>query len=453
VDVKKRKWWMRRRTIICGAIAVVVLIPTIFVLFRWRSNVALAKELRTEIDAWLQALPKIPDSENGALPILSSLEAFKSSPPARLYARDFSMDNESDKASVKQYLIEKEEPLRHIYEGLSYKKFMFPDEYRKGYARGFSNIFAVRNAAALLELKGNLLESEGKKSDAFNEYLNILRLGETLSNERGIIPRMIEAAILDRGFKAITFILSERSVGEKDDSASLRLLIDLYRDRGDFFTMMDADYYSFLILVANIAEGKIGDVERPFMAPRGSRAELLLMSKYLHNYRYDVEIYRKANEIFRRTDPAKYYALPPEARSKETFLKTIGVPTPEKVSGRIIAIALGPPSYVFKTLAGSETLWRGAILLAAIRLFEAQNSRLPKNLTELGELVPKKLLIDPFSGKEIIYRIEGNDFYLYSVGLDGVDEYAMSALPYFKENGAAYKMQDIIFHAPAPEKE
>jgi hypothetical protein len=245
-------------------------------------------------------------------------------------------------------------------------------------------------------------------------------------------------------------MLSERSVGEKDIGAALQLLIDLYGDCGNFFTMIEAEYYFFLMIVADVTEGKIDFFEALTafaFKPQESVLGHILTSRFVYNYRYDVEIWRKAARIWRSTGPAKYYALPPEARSPEKFRETIGLPLTGIYA---ILTRLSLPALIRQVdrLAGIETVWRGAIALSAIRLFEAQNGRLPKNLKELGNLVPEEFLIDPFSGKEIVYRLEGNDFCLYSVGLDGVDGNAASGVPYFKEKKSPYDLQDIIFHAP-----
>jgi len=450
---RKARWWRRRRTLILGAIAAPVLVVAVFVLIRWYSNVSLAKELRAEVEAWLQTIPKIQDSENGMLPVLSGVESFKGgdSLPERLKADDFSVENESDKALLKQYLTEKEAALMQIYKGLTYKKFSCPGDYRKGYKRELPSLRGFRNAARTLELKGNLLESEGKKSEALNEYLNVFRLGETLSNDHDLIPRMTEVSVLDTAFRRLTRIFSERSVGEKDVSAALKLLIELHGNRGNLFTMAANEYYGFLICIADAIEGKTDlyavVTAHTFERPRPSTLARIVTSKYVYDYRYDVKIYRKAAEIWRRTDPAKYYVLPPEAKSGEAYIETLGLRT-KGIRGIFVKITLPGLTWA-ETLAMYETLWRGAIALAAIRLFEAQNGRLPKNLKELGNFVPEEFFIDPFSGKEIIYRLEGNDFYLYSVGVDGVDGNAASAIPYFKEKKSAYDQPDIIFHTPS----
>jgi hypothetical protein len=450
VEVKERKRWLRWRTLILGTVAAVVLIAAVFVLIRWRSNVALAKELRAEIEVWLQTIPKIPDSENGMLPVLSGVEAFKDGLPKRLNAEDFSVENESDKTLLRECLAEREEALAQIYKGLTYKKFMFPDDYGKGYSQKTPSMLQFHNAYRLLLLKGSLLESEGRKSKALNEYLNILRLGETLSNERSIISRMIEVGVVNEAFKPLTRILSERSVGEKEIESTLEEIIQLHGKRSNLFTAGEADYYSALILVADVTEGKIDFCEAMYgRASKGHFWRRVSTSRYVHNYGDDVQTYRRVLEMWRRIDPAKYYALPPEAKSDEARLEAAGIP----LRGRFVPITiffLPLHSNSLEIFAVTETLWRGTILLSAIRLFEARNGRLPKNLKDLGNLVPEEFLTDPFSGKEIIYRLAGNDFYLYSVGLDGVDQNAASGVPYFKEKAGLYDLQDIIFHAPPP---
>ncbi len=97
----------------------------------------------------------------------------------------------------------------------------------------------------------------------------------------------------------------------------------------------------------------------------------------------------------------------------------------------------------------SETYWRASIAVAAIKLFEKRNGHLPKNLDELGGLVPKELLVDPFSGKHLVYHLKGvNDFCLYSVGIDGVDGKCEDTRELFDVQQREDEPDDIIFHAP-----
>jgi hypothetical protein len=58
----------------------------------------------------------------------------------------------------------------------------------------------------------------------------------------------------------------------------------------------------------------------------------------------------------------------------------------------------------------------------AVRCFQSEQGRVP---TGLEQLVPKYLRsvpLDPFSGRSMIYRFQGTNWLLYSVGEDGVDD-------------------------------
>ncbi len=58
----------------------------------------------------------------------------------------------------------------------------------------------------------------------------------------------------------------------------------------------------------------------------------------------------------------------------------------------------------------------------ALRCYRAENSRLPAHLDELVPKYLSKLPQDPFTGQPLIYRAQGTDWLLYSVGTDRVDD-------------------------------
>jgi hypothetical protein len=58
----------------------------------------------------------------------------------------------------------------------------------------------------------------------------------------------------------------------------------------------------------------------------------------------------------------------------------------------------------------------------AIRLFRERHERLPDTLDELAPDFLTAVPIDPFSGKPFVYRRDGDEYALYSVGVDAVDD-------------------------------
>jgi hypothetical protein len=57
----------------------------------------------------------------------------------------------------------------------------------------------------------------------------------------------------------------------------------------------------------------------------------------------------------------------------------------------------------------------------AVRCFQSEQSRQPNGLKQLIPEYLRCAPLDPFSGKPVIYRLEGSNWLLYSVGEDGVD--------------------------------
>jgi hypothetical protein len=292
--------------------------------------------------------------------------------------------------------------------------------------------------------QGELAELKEKPSKAISHYINVLRFGDTLANERCLNRLLLKMPLEFIGLASLIRILSELSIAEESLRVILTTLIEYHGRDIDFCVMME-DYYQSVIMynVADLVESKFEAV-----SSWDAWLESSWFSKYIYDYRYDVEKLRKALEIYRKVRPAEYWRLPPEVKDDDAFDKRVGLTYGEL--SLVWAMVLRPGTFTL-CLAETEVLWRGAIALSGIRLFQAREGRLPENLGELGDLVPKNLLIDPFSGKNLVYRVEGADFYLYSVGVDGVDNRARDAVPCY-DNEAWRGSIDIVFHAPAADK-
>jgi hypothetical protein len=67
---------------------------------------------------------------------------------------------------------------------------------------------------------------------------------------------------------------------------------------------------------------------------------------------------------------------------------------------------------------------RERLLMAelAMRCYQSEQGRLPSSLAQLVPTYLQKVPSDPFSGRPVIYHPQGNNWLLYSVGEDGVDD-------------------------------
>jgi hypothetical protein len=97
--------------------------------------------------------------------------------------------------------------------------------------------------------------------------------------------------------------------------------------------------------------------------------------------------------------------------------------------GRVTAAA--------RRLLGQKREWDGEIRVAfqrrdamlslmrtdlAIRRYQQRHGNWPETLAAVVPDELKAVPIDPFSEKPLVYRVAGDDFVLYSVGQDGVDD-------------------------------
>ncbi len=87
--------------------------------------------------------------------------------------------------------------------------------------------------------------------------------------------------------------------------------------------------------------------------------------------------------------------------------------------GRILAPAL---EQTFAQTERASAQIRCASLAIAIDLYRRSHGQLPTGLAELDPRPDESILIDPFTGKDLLYRHNKNDFVVYSVGENKVDD-------------------------------
>ncbi len=72
----------------------------------------------------------------------------------------------------------------------------------------------------------------------------------------------------------------------------------------------------------------------------------------------------------------------------------------------------------------------GVAIFAAIKLYEKKNGRPPSALSELEGDYISKLPKDPFSGRDYVYKVRGNDWILYSVWDNLTDDGGAGSWPH-----------------------
>jgi hypothetical protein len=68
-------------------------------------------------------------------------------------------------------------------------------------------------------------------------------------------------------------------------------------------------------------------------------------------------------------------------------------------------------------------------IVLALKGYKQQHRAYPANLADLQATLDRPLPLDPFSGKDFIYRTEDRGFILYSVGRDLKDDQGQAPTP------------------------
>jgi hypothetical protein len=86
----------------------------------------------------------------------------------------------------------------------------------------------------------------------------------------------------------------------------------------------------------------------------------------------------------------------------------------------------------------------------ALHAFRRDHGKLPATLTELMPALLDAIPIDPFSNQPLLYRPKGDEFELYSVGVDGRDDNGAEGSPF--TGGRGDLNLDMLERRPIPTK-
>ncbi len=81
----------------------------------------------------------------------------------------------------------------------------------------------------------------------------------------------------------------------------------------------------------------------------------------------------------------------------------------------------------------------------ALRCYQSEEGHAPMALAQLAPKYVQLVPLDPFSGRPMIYRLQGTNWLLYSVGEDGVDD---GGKPVGRSAVSAAPKGDLFYDSP-----
>ncbi len=85
---------------------------------------------------------------------------------------------------------------------------------------------------------------------------------------------------------------------------------------------------------------------------------------------------------------------------------------------------------------------RASLLLIGLKRYQNKNDVWPETLEQIKPLVSPISFNDPASADKFIYKLTGNEFTLYSIGFDSIDNNGESVNRYKRKSG---EPDDVVF--------
>ncbi|MCD5397365.1 hypothetical protein LR003_00310 [candidate division NPL-UPA2 bacterium] len=383
---------------------------------------ALERELEALRDAGIPltlaeiALPLIPDEENAAIIYQKAFDLLQEGDKEEKEAfgvfltekgRDRINWPEINVSLIRSLLEKNAGALSLVRQATRLEKSRFPLEYEKGLMMALPYLAKMRRLARLLAAQALLQSEEGKVDEALKTLSVGLRLGRSLETEPSIISQLVRMAINTIMLQAMEIILNQHEAQPATYKALIRELDDL-KGRIAFTRSLEGER-AFGLWTFDMMRQE----PELLLGLEGRWAWLYVYGSYLLRpilKRDQVYYLRMAGRLV-ALSRLPYYQAVAEVRDFEKELEH-AVPR----YGFITRALLPPLSRTFIRQARSEAQIRAGKLALALRIYRARQGTYPETLKALTPEILSQLPVDPFTGKDYIYRREEEGFIVYSVG-------------------------------------
>jgi len=308
----------------------------------------------------------------------------------------------------------------HLRRGASKKRCMFDIKWSDGPAMVMPHLAKCRDLARRASVYGKLLELEDRSAEAAHVYLDIIRMGLHLEQDRTLISVLVGIAVVGIAGGPVEGLLARRP-----DAETARLVFkglrDLPRDRFNAARAIDCERITgvgALRQAMDPATGKTKLVEtlrsldamdallgeegkagsKPWRIP-DDPAEIR------REIEDAFEVYDRQMKQIVRLMKGPYHETGREvADLEETVVSCWDAQIAEgHFAARLVSCVAGTMSVVQVRTVRAEARLRGLEVLAAAALAKAEGGAYPGDLAGLARLFPGGVPADPVSGKPFRY--------------------------------------------------
>ena len=311
------------------------------------------------------------------------------------------------------------EALRLLREGTERLQCRFAVDYSvRPYDIQLGHLAKVAAGERLLALSVRVNLAEGKPEAAAEDCARMLALARSVHDEPILISTLVEIASTALSLKQLSAMMDTADV-PADTLRKASAILGNIEDREQLARALRAERCMGLAMggLATLDMGYLSELP-PKLRPsfRGRVLGFLFKPLILHDGLYYLDLMDSQIEL------AKQGSW--EGKARQAGLKAVEETLSKDRWRSPFFLAL-----VIPALSRSQAVFEHGIarkgcakLAIALRLYRMKNQAYPERLSQLTPEFIDKLPVDPFSGKDFVYRTEGKGFIVYSVGPNGVDD-------------------------------
>ena len=381
------------------------------------------------------APPEIPDAENAALIYEQAFGVYYEAPRkeglhlSEILGKDLTQWTEEDIEVIREDLEKNEDCLHLLHQAANYDKCRFSLDYSPGYRILLGHLRKMRAQARLLARDALYKAKEGKIDEALESSRASLCLGRGLVDEPILISQLVRSALDE-----ITLYRLQKILNENDASPEiLRLLLkklDVQESRAAFARSLQGerccqiDIYEQVIkdpaLIPQIVTNMGGRGPHSFVSMKGYK----IMGPFARPIFRRDEIF-SLNIMQKMIDLAKL----PYHQAKADLDKLEQDVRKARFYCILTKELLPVLTHMHLQNARHEAKIGLAQLALALKIFKAEKGKYPDSLSELVPDILPELPKDPFTGKDFVYKKEGEGFLVYSLNENARDDGGIGGRP------------------------
>ncbi len=285
----------------------------------------------------------------------------------------------------------------------------------------------MRDLARVSIVQGHALLTDGQPQAALGQYFEVARSGAQTSQGPTLIEGLMGVAIQHLAAKAMLDLLNSPQSGGVDYAALAERIEREFVPTRPLAEHMQLERAMTMDTLQRLyrVDAETGEI---MPDPEGVRwisgfgdaqpLEKMLWGLSLSTVGFDRHV-RIANEHFDElTQAVSQPTYSATARELAAIEQRVADPA-FRGANPLMGHLLSPMTRASQATVRMEATRRAAQLVARIKAYQQRSGSLPQSLDALGEL---PAAIDPFSGQRFNYQPRGDDFTLYSIGADAVDD-------------------------------